>query len=113
MTPSVEAWSIAAKKFFHSPRKSLRRIHWRLSARYDTLKVKQFAAGGAEPVVIDPARLPGDTETRLGMATDLVNRLHRGGRPVGLKLGDRLIPPSHGRSHRLRLLRELALHDAP
>lgn len=91
----------------------LRRIHWRLSARYDTLKVKQFAAEGAEPVVIDPARLPGDTEARLGMATHLVNRLHRAGRPVGLKLGDRLIPPSHGRSHRLRLLRELALHDTP
>lgn len=92
---------------------SLRRIHWRLSARHDTLKVKQYAANGAEPAVVDPSRLPGDTEARLCMAAYLVNRLHRVGRPVGLKLGDTLIPPAHGRSHRLRLLRELALHDSP
>jgi len=92
---------------------SLRRIHWRLSARHDTLKVKQYAANGAEPAMVDLSRLSGDTEARLGMAAYMVNRLHRLGRPVGLKLGDSLIPPAHGRSHRLRLLRELALHDSP
>ncbi len=97
----------------YTGRESLRQIHWRLSARHDTLKVKQFAASGAEPVVIDLASLPGETEARLGTATYLVNRLHRLGRPVGLKIGDRVIAPALGRPHRLHLLRELALHDTP
>ena len=92
---------------------SLRQIHWRLSARHDTLKVKQFAAAGGDPVVVDLARIPGSGEARLGMAVHLINRLHRAGRPVGLKIGDTLIPPAHGRPHRLRLLRELALYDIP
>lgn len=90
---------------------SLRQIHWRLSARHGELKVKQFAVTGGEPVTIELDSLPGDTETRLGTAAWLINSVHRSGRPVGLKIGDRLIAPDHSRSHRLQLLGELALHD--
>lgn len=97
----------------YSGRESLRHVHWRLSARHDDLKVKRFAAVETEPLVVDPSLLQGDTESRLGMAVFLINRLHRLGRPVGLRLGERLILPAHGREHRLQMLRELALYDSP
>ncbi|GEM_PF-1813959 len=97
----------------YSGRESLRHVHWRLSARHDELKVKRFAAVETEPLVVDLSHLTGDTESRLGMATFLINHLHRLGRPVGLRLGERLIPPAHGREHRLQMLRELALYDSP
>jgi uncharacterized protein (DUF58 family) len=97
----------------YTGRESLRQVHWRLSARHDTLKVKQYGAAAGTPVVVDLAQLQGTTETRLGVATHLINRLHRSGRAVGLKIGGETIPPAHGRAHRLRLLKELALHDSP
>lgn len=96
----------------YSGSESLRQIHWRLSARHDSLKVKQFAAIGGEPVIVNLNELPGDIETRLGTAAYLINRSHRAGRPVGLKIEGRLIPPAHSRRHRLQLLGELALHDS-
>lgn len=90
---------------------SLRRIHWKLSARQGELKVKEMSAASGEPVVLDVDRLPGaGLEERLGSAVFLVNRLARENRPVGLRLGTRLIPPDLSRAHRLRLLRELAFH---
>lgn len=91
----------------------LKRIHWRLSARHDTLKVKELESDASEPVTIEPERLPGATlEARLSGATWLIDRYLRGGRSVGLRLGPHAIAPASGREHRLRLLRTLALHDA-
>lgn len=87
-------------------------IHWRLSAKHDLLKVKGMSALTAEPVILDPARLHGrNIEERLSRAASLVNRLIAARRPVGLRIGERLIAPAMTRAHRLMLLRELALYD--
>lgn len=86
-------------------------IHWRLSAKHDLLKVKGMSALTAEPVILDPAELPGGVEERLSRAAYLVNRLIAARRPVGLRIGERPIPPAMTREHRLMLLRELALYD--
>lgn len=89
----------------------LKLIHWRLSAKHEVFKVKELTATTAEPLVIDLDAVPGrDLEERLSYGTFLVNRLARGGRPVGLKLGERVVPPGTTRSHRLKLLTELALY---
>jgi uncharacterized protein (DUF58 family) len=89
----------------------LKLIHWKLSARHDELKVKEFSAGGGEPVTIDPALLPGaDLEARLRCASFLVESYLRRERPVGLRLGGRRIAPATGRSQKRKLLTELALH---
>jgi uncharacterized protein (DUF58 family) len=96
----------------YSGAEPFRMIHWRLSARHDDLKVKEMTSLDAEPAVIDPELLPGDhLEVRLAGAAWLVNRLMRNNRPVGLKLSTGVIAPALSRSHRLRLLRELALYD--
>jgi uncharacterized protein (DUF58 family) len=86
----------------------LKLIHWRLSARHDELLVKELAAVSGQPLIIDLAELSGTIEERLSFAAFLVNQQLRRSRLVGLKLGQRLIPPDGTRHHRLRLLGELA-----
>lgn len=90
---------------------SLKQIHWRLSAKHEALKVKEMTTTADEPVILDPDLMPGrNLEERLSNCTYLVNRLVKLGRPVGLKLADREIAPASTRTHRLRLLGELALY---
>lgn len=89
----------------------LKLIHWKLSARQDELKVKELSAAARPPVIVDPDHLPGSgLEERLRCACFLVGSLLRAGRPVGLRLGGRTLPPAAGRAHKLRLLSELARH---
>lgn len=84
-------------------------IHWRLSARHQELKVKELTSPSETPLVLDVLSLPGgNLEERMSCGAFLVNRSIRAGRPVGLKLGGRLIRPDTTRAHRLRLLTELA-----
>lgn len=89
----------------------LKLIHWRLSARHDDLKVKEYTASAETPLVIDVLTLSAGTlEDNLSCAAFLVNRAVRAGRPVGLKLGGRFLKPDLSRAHRLYLLTELAVH---
>lgn len=88
-------------------------IHWRLSAREGTLKVKELGSLAREPVLLELGAMPAATlEGRLSCLVFLVNRLMRQGMMVGVRLGSCTIPPGEGRPHRLRLLRELALHGS-
>ena len=89
----------------------LKLVHWRLTAKYGELKVKELTASAQIPVILDVDALPGRTiEENLSRAVFLVNGLMRSNRPVGLKLRKRMIPPAVSRIHRLRLLSELALY---
>lgn len=89
----------------------LKRIHWKLSARQDTLKVKEFSAATQAPIVLDLARMQGqDLEERIGAAVYLISWLLKAGRPVGLKAGDNFYPPASGQPHRQRLLETLAIY---
>ncbi len=89
----------------------LKRVHWKLSARHQGLKVKELSDNSDEPVLIDLAELPGnDLEGRLCCASYLINRYHRAGRAVGLRLPGRVVSPATGELHKLHLLRELALY---
>ena len=89
----------------------LKLIHWRLSAKHEVFKVKEMTASVDRPVLLELDRIPGGSlEERLSCCAYLVNRLLKGGRPVGLKLGERLLAPASGRQHRLKLLGELAVY---
>jgi uncharacterized protein (DUF58 family) len=95
----------------YSGAEPLKLVHWRLSAKHGELKVKELSATAAEPVLLDVAAMAGNNlEENLSRAAFLVNALGRKNRPVGLKLGERLLPPAASREHRLRLLTELALY---
>jgi uncharacterized protein (DUF58 family) len=89
----------------------LKRIHWKLSARHDQLKVKELSAPASAPVVIDLGSLPGaGLEERLRCACWLIGKLLRAGRPVGLRAGSTEIAPACSRAHKLHLLKTLALY---
>ena len=89
----------------------LKLIHWRLSAKHEVFKVKELTATADQPLLLELDLIPGrDLEERLSFCAYLVNHLVKGGRPVGLKLGERVIGPAATRSHRLKLLGELALY---
>ncbi len=75
----------------------LKMVHWKLSARHDSLKIKELSATAVEPVEIDPHSLPGKTlESQLCCASFLINEFSRSNRPVGLKLGKTVHPAATG-----------------
>lgn len=87
----------------------LKMIHWKLTARHDTLKIKELSTLRQPPVEINPLNLPGQgLEGQLECAAYQINHLLRRGQPVGLKLVHTTIPPDVGRGHKLFLLTELA-----
>jgi uncharacterized protein (DUF58 family) len=95
----------------YSGSEPMKSIHWKLSARHDQLKIKKQDATTTSPLIVELDELPGaGLEERLSCASFLINNCSRAGRPVGLKLGGRVLEPSTGRPHKLRLLKELAGH---
>ena len=89
----------------------LKMIHWKLSARHDSLKIKELSGLQQAPVEINPLTLPGaGLEQQLCCAAFLINDLLRRNQPVGLKLNDHVLPPALGPGHKIRLLKELATY---
>ena len=89
----------------------LKMIHWKLSAKHDSLKVKELSATSAVPIDIDPLQLPGqDLEAKLRCASHLINEYIRDAHPVGLLLGQTRIYADTGRHHKQTLLSVLALY---
>ena len=89
----------------------LKHINWKATARTDQLKTKQFAGPLCQPVILDFASLSGtDLESKLSCVTYTINRLIKSSTPVGLRLQQQFFPPGVSRSHKFRMLRELALY---
>ncbi|SEA49499.1 Uncharacterized conserved protein, DUF58 family, contains vWF domain [Desulfuromusa kysingii] len=87
----------------------LKMIHWKLSARHDSLKLKELSSQYQPPIEIDPLALPGqELEQQLCCASYLVNDLICSHQPVGLKLKSHVIAPGLGNAHKIYLLKELA-----
>lgn len=95
----------------YRPGDSSRAIHWKLSARHDNLKTKQLNRQAAVTRMIDPQQFDGPLEERLGRCAYLVNRCFHQQCAVGLVIGAKRFAPAVGRTHQLRLLKELALYE--
>jgi uncharacterized protein (DUF58 family) len=93
----------------YTGREPLKLIHWKLSAKGDSFKVKEYGEPSAEPVLIDLQELSGDLEERISCAAWLVRHFGMS-RPVGLKVGEELIPPLQGVVHVRKLLARLAVY---
>jgi uncharacterized protein (DUF58 family) len=88
----------------------LKSIHWKLSARHDSYKVKLHEGFSTRPLMIDIDQLQGSLEQRISQAAGLVVEQLRRQQPVGLQLGSERIPPGLGRGQRRRLLSQLAVY---
>lgn len=93
----------------YTGRESLRQIHWKLSARSEEFKVKEYRAAAVEPLVIDLDDLFGSLEVRISCAAWMVHHWTPD-RPVGLRLGGQMIAPLAGRRHMQQMLAALALY---
>ncbi len=87
----------------------VRYIHWKASAKRDSLVVKEMEGDRAGSVIVNVDLIEGDKEERVSKAAFLVLFFMDKGIPVGLKYGDKLIEPDMGYIHRRKLLKELAL----
>lgn len=89
----------------------LKMIHWKLSAKHDSLKVKELSSTSAVPVVFDPLQLPGlDLEAKLRCASYLINEYLRWNQPVGILLAHARINADIGLHQKYTLLSALALY---
>lgn len=85
-------------------------IHWKISAKTDSLKVKDMSSLERGTVILSIDSVSGDVETKLSKLTYLVNELMGKGYAVGIDLGKEKIPPGKGEKHRLKILKALALY---
>ncbi len=85
-------------------------IHWKASAKTDTLKTKELSNDMSDPVIIDLDLFNGNIEQKISCATYLILKLYKRNIPFGLKLKNKLIKPEFSEKQKLRILRELALY---
>ncbi|KJR42870.1 protein of unknown function DUF58 [Candidatus Magnetoovum chiemensis] len=85
-------------------------VNWKLSAKTDQLKTKEFSALLSEPVLIDFDKIDvKDTELKISYITYVVLQMFKKNQPVGFKIGDILFKPETSVSNKLRILKELSL----
>jgi len=85
-------------------------IHWKVSAKYNELKVKVTEGEEQNSVILSIDSVKGSKEEKLSKLTYLVDKYISKGFAVGLEIGKKKIEPSTGKKHKLRLLKELALY---
>ncbi len=90
---------------------AIKYIHWKASARTGRLKTKEYASLSYQPIVIDFDEVAiRDVEEKLSCIAYALTQLCRQKVPVGLKIGDKSYAPDTVDSHRMALLKELALY---
>ncbi len=87
---------------------SLKRIHWKASAKTGELKTKEFADTAGKPIVLDMNRMEGNKEERISCATYTILELYRKGVPFGLIYGENFIKPEYSRKQKITILKILA-----
>lgn len=91
----------------------LKYVHWKASARTGELKTRELSSLSRQPVVIEFDKVAiRNTEERISCVTYLILSLFRRNTPVGLSIGGKLFKAGTTLSHKLGMLRELALYDA-
>jgi len=93
---------------------SMRRVHWKSSARTGKLQSRLYdgAFANLPRRVVDLDRLiSSGLERGLSMAAYVVAESVKSKLPVGLKSGDLLIPPASDYNHKKNLLTHLALYE--
>ncbi|NPA51899.1 MAG: DUF58 domain-containing protein [Aquificae bacterium] len=85
-------------------------IHWKASAKVDTLKTKELSTNTSEPIIINLDKINTDIERKLSCAVFLILNLYKKNIPFGLKTKNKIIKPSLSPKHKIKILKELALY---
>ena len=89
---------------------SIRRVHWKSSARTGKLNTKLYEGEGtgAGRIIALDRIVSGGIEKGLSMASYVISESMNSGTPIGMLINGSLIPPSAVRQHKLMLLEMLA-----
>ncbi len=86
-------------------------IHWKASAKSKELKTKELTSLSQQPVVIDFEKTGiRNREERISCITYLLLRLFRRNIPAGLRIRGLVFAPGTSASHKIAMIRELALY---
>ena len=86
-------------------------IHWKASAKSKELKTKELSSLSQQPVVIDFEKTGiRNREERISCITYLLLRLCKRNVPAGLRIGGLVFAPGTSASHKIAMIRELALY---
>ncbi len=88
----------------------LKYIHWKASAKTDSLKTKELSSEMSSPVILDINSIPGNLEYKLSCLTYMVLKLYKSMIPFGLRINGKFLKPKHSEKHKRIILRELALY---
>lgn len=89
----------------------LKYIHWKASAKTGRLTTKEMSSLSNQPVVIDIEALPAkNIEERLSFAVYLVLKLLKKNIPVGIKIAGTTYGPDLTHSHKIAMMKRLALY---
>jgi len=88
----------------------LKYISWKATARTGDLKTKEMSSLSYQPVIIDFDAIEiRDLEERISCVTHTFIQLIRNA-PVGLKINGKVFQPGTSSTHKIAVLRELALY---
>jgi len=87
-------------------------INWKATAKTGKLKTKELSSLLYRPVIIDFDEVAiNDTEEKISCIAYSVSKLIKNNTPIGLKIKDRLYNPDITQSHKINMLRELAIYE--
>jgi len=90
----------------------LKYIHWKATAKTGKLKTKEHSSLVYQPVTIDFEKvLVKDIEERISCVAYTIIQLIRNNVPVGLRINGHIYSPDVTATHKINMLRELALYE--
>lgn len=88
-------------------------INWKATAKTGELKTKELSSLAFQPIVIDFEKSAiRSIEEKISCITYTILQLLKKNIPVGLKMGDKFYKPDISNSHKISILKELALYGA-
>jgi uncharacterized protein (DUF58 family) len=103
-----EADIISIRKYVRGD--PIKYINWKATAKTGKLKTKELSSTVFQPLTIDFDKvLINDLEEKISCIAYTILQLLRKNVPVGLRVKDAIYPPEVSNSHKIGMLRELAL----
>jgi len=90
----------------------LKYINWKATAKTGKLKTKELSSLMYRPIFIDFNEiLIRDTEEKISSIAYTIVKLIKSNMPVGIRIKDRVFLPDVSQTHRVNILKELALYE--
>jgi len=102
---------ISIREYVHGD--PLKYINWKATAKTGKLKTRELSSLTYQPIIIDFEKIViNDIEEKISCVAYSILQLLRKNIPIGLKIGSRVYEPNVSQSHKLSVLKELALYES-